>query len=255
MTAKKKTSAKKKTKAEWTLKDFVRSVDRTMQSQAKKFPSVQETHDKLSGRSTGPFKRIGLTGSFGSGKSTVAWILQELGVSVINTDDLAHDVIAPHTKAWKQIFEHFGEQILLTDGIIDRKQLANIVFNDERERKVLEGIVHPHVKDEVLKCEAELRKKTIPYCLIEVPLLFEAHWQDMVDLIVVVSATHEQIIERVQGKYGLTAEDIELRLNSQWPLQKKIELADVVIDNSGPLEETRVQVERLYRKWERGEFK
>lgn len=198
-------------------------------------------------------KRIGLTGNIGTGKSTVAWMLEDLGSHIIDADKIAHQAIHPHSKAWAELFQRFGKAILLDDGVINRQELARIIFSNQDDRKFVESIIHPHVAATVEKELAHLEKAGVGYCVVEVPLLFEVRWNDRMDLVVVVSCTKEQEIERCRQKWNLTREEALQRIESQWPLERKIAEADIVIDNAGSLEETRVQVERLFRAWEKGQ--
>lgn len=199
-------------------------------------------------------KRIGLTGNLGMGKSTVAALLSTHGVATITTDDIVHELLCPHTKVWQALFQRYGSRILLPGNVIDRPTLATIIFNDPVEQKFLEGLIHPHVLEVVQHRCAELQKKGTPYVVIEVPLLFEVHWESHMDLVVVVTCPEEQAIERAMGSLSLTREEAIKRLKTQWPMDKKLARADVILDTSGTLEETRVQVERLYHRWERGDF-
>lgn len=199
-------------------------------------------------------KIIGLTGNIGTGKSTVSWMFQELGVPVIDADEIAHEAIKPKSAAWKMIFERYGKAILLPDDIVDRKALARIVFQDQVERKFLESVIHPHVKEEIEHRIARLARENHPFVIVEVPLLFEAGWQTRFDAVVVVRCDEEQEIERCRDKFGFDREETILRLRAQYPLERKINSADRVIDNDGTLEETRVQVTRLHQEMVKGRF-
>lgn len=199
-------------------------------------------------------KIFGLTGNIGTGKSTVAWMFEELGIPVLDTDEIAHKVIAPKSAAWKRIFERYGKVVLLADDIIDRKRLAQIIFGDRTERKFLESVIHPHVKDEVRHRSMDLAKKGHPFVIVEVPLLFEAGWEKDFDAVIVVRCSTEQEIKRCHEKFAMDREEVFLRLAAQLPLTQKIEKADAVIDNDGLLEETKVQVHRLYQEMVKGSF-
>ena len=199
-------------------------------------------------------KRIGLTGNLATGKSTIAGILADHGVTVIDSDTIAHTIIAPHTHTWKSLFERYGKRILLPDGVIDRRALAEIIFGNAAEKKFLEGLIHPHVKDEIGHRIAQFEKKNLAYVIVEVPLLYEVKWESSFDLVVVAVCSEKQALERAQKNLKLTHDEALQRWKQQWPMDKKSKKADVVIDTSGTLEETRVQVERLYHRWERGDF-
>lgn len=199
-------------------------------------------------------KLIGITGNIGTGKSTVAWMFEELGVPVLDADEIAHDVIKPKTAAWKAIYKRYGAVIILSDNVINRKNLARIIFQDPVERKFLESVIHPHVKEEIERRVIKLSKEGAPFVMVEVPLLFEAGWENEFDAVIVVRCSEAEEIERCMKKFGFDREEVLLRLGSQYPLARKIENADYVIDNSGTVDETRVQVKRLFQNMLKGKF-
>lgn len=199
-------------------------------------------------------KVFGLTGNIGSGKSTVSWMFGELGVPVIDADEIAHEAIKPHTAAWKAIFERYGRTVVGNDDVIDRTALARIVFQDPIERKFLESVIHPHVKEEIEHHIAEKSRNNAAFVIVEVPLLFETGWEKLFDATIVVRCNEGQEIERCKEKFGMNREEVLLRLAAQYPLERKIAAADAVIDNNETLEETRVQVKRLYQEMLKGKF-
>lgn len=199
-------------------------------------------------------KVFGLTGNIGTGKSTVAWMFGELGVPVLDSDEIAHEAIAPRGAAWKEIYERYGRAVLASGDAIDRKTLARIVFEDAEERKFLESVVHPHVKGGIGREVARLSKEGHPFVVVEVPLLFEVGWEKEFDAVIVVSCDEESEIRRCREKFGFDREEVLLRLAAQFPLKRKVKAADAVIDNDGPLEETKVQVHRLYQEMVKGKF-
>jgi dephospho-CoA kinase len=200
-------------------------------------------------------KRIALTGGMGTGKSTVTWMFQELGTPIINADEIAHQLLKPKTVAWKFLFERYGDRIMQKGGEIDRKALADTIFSDDEERKYVERTIHPRVQEEIVKQVTELEKKNNPYAMIEIPLLFETGWEKDFDTVVVVRCDPEQQIVRSMEKFGLSREDVEARLKVQRPIETKVSKADFVIDNAGSKIETLVQVQRLFKLFEKGEFK
>jgi len=197
-------------------------------------------------------KLIGLTGGVGTGKSTVAWMFEGMGVKSINADLLSHTVIAPQTKAWKQLFDRYGGKILLKDKKIDRKALAHIIFNDEHERKFVESVIHPKVKEELLKQIADAKKNHIPMLIIEVPLLFETKWDKDMDFVIVVKCDYESQIKRGCNNTGITKEEAISRLAAHMPLAQKIEKADYVIDSSGPKSKTKTQAQKIFKQLQHG---
>jgi dephospho-CoA kinase len=199
-------------------------------------------------------KAIGLTGGIGTGKTTVAWMLGEMGAPVIYADEIARAALAPHTHPWKAVFERYGRTVLLPDGQIDRQALARIVFRDAAERKFLEHLIHPHVRLELDRQIAESAKEQRPFVVAEVPLLYEAGFRDGFAAVIVVRCTLEQEIERCIKKFSWSRDEVLLRIAAQMPLARKAELADAIIENDGTLEETRVQVHRLYQEMVKGTF-
>jgi len=191
---------------------------------------------------------VGLTGGFGSGKSTVAEILADLGLHVISADKLAREVCEPGKAAFREIVETFGNEVVAEDGTLNRKRLGDIVFADSALLQKLNSIVHPRViarEQELLKEIEESDPDAI--VVLDVPLLIEAERHHLVDFLVVVDAKTEQRFERLKRKFGdLDRAAVEARMNHQLPLDEKVKMADFVVDNSGTLEMTRMQTEKLF---------
>jgi dephospho-CoA kinase len=189
---------------------------------------------------------VGLTGSVGTGKSTVTNFFRELGAYIIDWDELARKVIRPYLKAWKEIVEYFGKDVLNEDLTINRQKLADIVFPDRKKVAKLNQIVHPEVFKEDERITNEI-KRIDPDALIikDVPLLFELTRPIYLDKIVVVSASEQTQLRRLEEK-GMSRKDAQRRIKSQLPLEKKIKSADFVINNDGPIEETKRQVKEIY---------
>lgn len=194
-------------------------------------------------------KIIGLTGGFKTGKSTVADILSKLGARVIDADRLARHTLEPKTKTLKRLVQTFGEGILDKRGKIDRPKLAKLVFGNRRNLQILNSIIHPQVIEDIKKQIAEIKNSNPEaIVIIEVPLLFEANMQDMMDKIIVVATTKDIQLKRARKTTSLSIEEIKKRINSQMPLSKKRKLADMVIDNNKNLEEIRRQVKKIWKK-------
>jgi dephospho-CoA kinase len=189
---------------------------------------------------------VGLTGSVGTGKSTVTDFFRELGAYIIDWDELARDVARPHLRAWKEIVEYFGKGCLNEDMTINRQKLAKIVFSDKEKVIKLNQIVHPEVLKEDERITDEI-KNLDPDALIikDIPLLFEVAHAVVLDKIIVVSASERIQLRRLKEK-GMSREDAMNRIKSQLPLEEKIKSADFVIDNDGLPEETERQVEEIY---------
>lgn len=189
---------------------------------------------------------VGLTGGLGTGKSTVTSFFKELGAYVIDWDQLARKVTHPHSQAWKEIVEHFGEGIVNDDLTINRQKLADIVFSDKQKLAKLNQIVHPRVFEEDERITNEIESHDPDALIIkDIPLLFEVARHIPVDKIVVVSASEETRLRRLEEK-GIIREDARNRMESQLPLEEKIKSADFVIGNDGSPRETRRQVENIY---------
>jgi len=185
-----------------------------------------------------------LTGSFGSGKTTVARFLQRLGAKVIDADSLAHESLMRGAPAYRKAVRVFGRDILNQGRSIDRRKLAAKVFCDRRLLSRLNRMIHPEV---IRKIRQEIRGSTEKIIVLDVPLLVEAGLRKYVDKLVVVSINRPIQIKRVRIKTGLKGEEILCRIKCQLPLATKIRLADFVIDNNGSLSKTRKQVLRVWK--------
>jgi dephospho-CoA kinase len=196
---------------------------------------------------------VGLTGSVGTGKSTVTNFFRELGAYIIDWDELAREVICPHSKAWKKIVEYFGKDFLNEDLTVNRQKLAEMVFSNKEKVAKLNQIVHPEVFKEDERITNEI-KSLDPDTLVikDIPLLLELTHPVFVDKIVVVYASGQTQLRRLEEK-GMSREDARNRIKSQLPLEEKIRSADFVINNDGPLEETKKQVEEIYSLLRKGE--
>ncbi|TYO94502.1 dephospho-CoA kinase [Desulfallas thermosapovorans] len=190
---------------------------------------------------------VGLTGNIGSGKSSVARFLKEMGARVIDTDQVARDVVAPGTPALNQIIKHFGTGILNADGTLDRPKMARIVFNDPEALKRLNSIVHPAIRAEILKDIADYKtKRDAPLLVIEAPLLIETGMNNIVDQVWLVTVDAKTQIQRVMKRDNATAEQVTRRLAAQMPQEDKLPYAHRVIDNSGTPGETLQQLQQIW---------
>jgi len=185
---------------------------------------------------------IGITGTIGSGKSTIGEILEELGVPVIDTDRITHEV-QNSEKVKRAVVERFGNKVLSDDGTgrIDRKKLGALVFNDSAAKRDLEAIIHPLVILESRRCVAA--RAGSPIVAILAPLLFEAKVQGEYDEIWAIIADEEVLRKRLSRRDDLSDDAITQRLAAQFSQQEKARLSSVVIDNSGDRDETKRQVE------------
>lgn len=188
---------------------------------------------------------IGLTGNIATGKSSVLRMLERLGAKAIDADALAHQVMEPQTPVWLAIVEAFGEGILQPDGRIDRKRLGGIVFSDPAALKRLERMVHPAV---IARTMEMIQQATQPIVAIEAIKLIEAGMHHQCHSLWVVTCTPQQQLERLMKSRDLSEEEAKLYIAAQPPPAEKLKLADVIIDNSGTMEQTWQQVKR---EWER----
>jgi len=192
-------------------------------------------------------KVIGLTGGIASGKSTVSGILRALGADVIDADSLARDVVEPGTPGLAEVARRFPG-VLGADGRLDRAKLAARIFFDPAERAALNAILHPLIQAEFLRRTAELEAQGRPLVIYDAALLIENGLHRKMDAVVVVDAPEDVQRRRLMDRNGLTREEADARLASQMPLREKVPLATWVVDNGGPPEATRAQVERIYRE-------
>ncbi len=191
---------------------------------------------------------IGVTGGVGTGKSTVAKMLGELGARVLDADVIAHEAMRAGSVAWRRIVEEFGEDLLQPDRAIDRQKLGALVFADGEARERLNAIVHPQVIKAMRRTLHAWKKNGRDLLVaLDVPLLLEANLASMVDVVVVVRADPDVQRRRLAAQRGWSAEEIERRIGAQWPLSAKEERADVVVENNGMLSETRRHVRQLWK--------
>ncbi len=188
---------------------------------------------------------LGLTGSFGSGKSTVAGIFRSYGAKVIDADKIAHGLIKPGTKTYKKIINAFGRGILKRNKAISREKLAKIVFSNKRLLKRLNAIVHPEV---IRIIKQKMKTSSEKVIILDAPLLIEAGLRKMVDKLIVVRIKREKQMERICKKTGLKGPDILKRIKTQISQNVKSRFANFIIDNSATIQETEKQVKEIRRQ-------
>jgi len=186
---------------------------------------------------------VGLTGGISTGKSTVASVIKECGIPLIDADQLARDVVEPNRPAWFMIRKEFGDGVLIEpDGPIDRKKLASIVYQDRERLRVLNRITHPQIKKEMIRLVLHYLLRGHQFIVMDVPLLYETgHLARFMAKVIVVKCTPQQQLERLMNRDGLSRLEAETRIDAQLPIDQKCKLADYVIDNSKSPEETRQQ--------------
>jgi len=194
-------------------------------------------------------KTLGVTGGIATGKSTVSKMIRDYGFTVIDADVAARKVVEPGEKAYSLVVEHFGEDILLENGEIDRKKLGQIVFHNEDKRNLLNSIVHPEVRKWMLVRKEEAFGRGERAVFLDIPLLFESNLMWMVDQVIVVYTDEATQIKRLMVRNGLSEEEALARIKAQMPIEEKRKLGDAVIDNRGSLSDTKKQLESLLKRW------
>ena len=193
-------------------------------------------------------KIIGLTGGIASGKSTVTTELRKQNVPVFDADEVSRNAVTKGSKGLALVAEAFGAEYLTADGEMDRAKISQLVFSDKEALKTLEGILHKIVWDEAEAFLAEAREQKAKLAVLDVPLLIETKWHERVDLVWLVAVSKEQQIKRAMIRSGMTEEEVKARIAAQMSLEDKKKFADVVLDNSGALEETLEQVHKELAK-------
>jgi dephospho-CoA kinase len=192
---------------------------------------------------------VGLTGGAASGKTAVSDVLREEGAYIIDADQIARELVQPHGPAWNELVRTFGEEILQGDGSIDRKKLADRVFVDPKQRKLLNQILHPLITGEMDRRAREIgQKNPEAIVVIDAPLLIEVGYHRRADKVMVVVSTQAEQIERLKVRDGINSEEALRILSSQMPVEEKVKLADFVIRNEGSLAEVRERAKEVFRE-------
>ncbi|MDF1592247.1 MAG: dephospho-CoA kinase [Desulfobacterales bacterium] len=217
--------------------------------------NLPNRHNRLKNE-TVPLK-VAVTGSAGSGKTAVCDRLRALGLQVINTDSLARDVVAPGSRGFGEIVNRFGPKALQADGNLNRSALRRIITSDVEARRDLENIIHPKI---IERMEVEMAKAVTNDCtliFVEVPLLFEAGWNDYFDVIVMVSADDEIRIQRLMARDSVSRQEARALLQIQKPDLEKIQLTEFIIKNNGTGEQLAGEVDRFlkmfYQKYQKND--
>jgi len=191
---------------------------------------------------------LGVTGGIASGKTTVANMLEDLGVPIIDFDLLSRQVVEPGQPAFKDITDYFGDGVIDKNGTLDRKRLSTIVFRNPAKRKILEGITHPRIVEAFVRQIKEMAEKD-PHGIVQVviPLLFEVNLTHLVHKVLVVYISPDKQIERLTKRDKISHKEAENILKAQMPIDQKVAKADFVIHNEGNIDETRKAVYALWR--------
>ena len=191
---------------------------------------------------------IGLTGGIASGKSTVSGELSRQGVPIFDADQNARDAVAKGSKGLAMVVEAFGKEYLTVEGELNRPKVSELVFRDKQALKTLEGILHKIVWENAEGFLQAQREQGAKLAVLDVPLLIETGWYKQVDKVWLVAVSLQQQIERAMLRSGMTEAEVVARINSQMSLEEKRKYADVVLDNSGSLEQTLDQVQGELKK-------
>lgn len=192
---------------------------------------------------------IGLTGSIGTGKSTIANKFRDLDIPVVDADLIAREVVEPGKDAYQDIVATFGKEILQNDKTLDRKALGNIVFNNEAKRKQLNAIIHPAIRKEMVRQRDEWVRNGKECVVLDIPLLYESGLTHYVDKVIVVYVDPEIQLQRIMDRDQSTEEEAKSRINSQIPVSEKAKKADAVIDNNRSKEESYRQLKAILEDW------
>jgi dephospho-CoA kinase len=196
----------------------------------------------------GQIPLIGLTGGIGSGKSAVAQCLAELGATIIDSDQIAHDITAPHGAAIAPIQACFGPELLAADGSLDRPKMRHLAFNDPSALQSLEAITHPIIHAETLRQASQAHQNGALYLVFMVPLLVESGtWSKLIDHLVVVDCPEELQITRVMQRSKLNRSQIEQIMSKQASREDRLAAADTILLNDGGLDTLIPQIDNLHQ--------
>ncbi len=187
-----------------------------------------------------------LTGGIASGKTAVSDLFAQRGVPVIDTDQIAHEIVEPGQPALKRIAEAFGQEFLGADGSLDRKKMRNAIFSSPQKKNRLEGILHPAIRAEVDRRIAQI---DAPWCILVAPLLAETSLFKWIDRVLVVDVEESVQVERVMARDEISQQQAQSILDAQISRRQRLALADDILDNNGSLAQLKTAVNKLYVKF------
>ncbi len=189
---------------------------------------------------------VGLTGGFGAGKSFVASLFKKLGAKVVDADKLGHKALNKGSAAYGRIIAAFGKNILNPDMLINRKALAGIIFANRKNLAKLNRIVHPGIiRDIVKRIDGAAKSEVL---IVDAPLICETNITGLMNVLIVVKVSKKNQIERCSNKFGMEEKDVCKRIAMQMPLNKKVRMADYIVDNDGTKEDTEKQVRKIWQE-------
>lgn len=189
---------------------------------------------------------IGLTGGIASGKTSVTKLFATKKVPIIDCDRLARQVVEPEQPALREIVKLFGRDVLHANGSLNREKLAEWIFNNETQRLEVNRITHHYILEEIYQTLKQLREQKEPFVVIDVPLLIEVNWTFLVDEIWLVYCTPQQQLSRLMARSNYNIETAQARIDAQMPIDEKKEYADIIIDNSGSVQQLTEQFEYFW---------
>lgn len=189
---------------------------------------------------------VGLTGNIASGKSTVAAFFKNKGVMVISADEIAREITAPHEPALTLIKDHFGHEVITTQGELNRSALRTIIFENPKERLWLEGLLHPLIRQRIIE---EIAESPSPYSVIEIPLLKDREVYPYLNRILVILANREEQIRRVMNRDNCSREHAKAILAVQPEELSREKIADDIVINTGSLSELEEKIEKLHQMY------
>nr|WP_295710669.1 dephospho-CoA kinase [uncultured Halomonas sp.] len=192
---------------------------------------------------------IGLTGGIGSGKSTVARAFEALGAAWVDADDVAREIVLPGEPALLAIKQHFGEQVIYSDGTLNRAALREIIFQSPEQRLWLESVTHPNIRERITQYLTQLKAQGAPYVLLVSPLLFESGQNALVDRTIVIDVPQALQVARTLQRDGVSESQVHAILAAQLPREQRLAQADDVIDNSRDHASMMAQVAKLDQRY------
>ncbi len=193
--------------------------------------------------------KVGLTGGIGCGKSTATQAFRQLGIPVVDADQIAREVVNIGQPALAEIAGHFGGQALLGDGSLNRGWLRQAVFGNPERLQRLETILHPRIREEILQRITAYTGTGIPYVIVDVPLLFEKQYQPLFDRVLVIDCHRDQQLGRVQQRDGSDTAVIESIMRSQVSRAERLQQADDILENTGTLAEFITRIAEQHEKY------
>lgn len=189
---------------------------------------------------------VGLTGGIGSGKSSVSQLFEDHGIDVVDADVVAREIVAPNSEVLQQLVQTFGQRVLTSEGVLNRSQLRELVFQNEEAKQRLNAIMHPAIRKRMLFL---LGSAQSPYVILSAPLLFENNLDQYTDINLVVDIPKEIQLQRTHARDEVSISQIEAIIASQVDRETRLEKADDIIDNSGDISDLKPQVARLHMKY------